>query len=147
MEIMERDQKLKEIREALDAGKMTLHHLDNARAQLDSASNFGFADMLGFDLIGGIGKHMKIGNAKRELEMAKQQVVSFQKEIKDVQGILDFQIDMGDFLTFADFLFDGILADVFVQSKIEEAKKQVDVASWQIHKVMDELYRMENELL
>ena len=114
---MDRAQQLREIREAIDTGRLTLQYLNRARDELSAASGFGIADMLGFDLIGGIGKHMKMGSAKRELESAKRQVMVFQRELKDVSGILDFQIDIGGFLTFADFFFDGILADVFVQSK------------------------------
>ena len=99
--------------------------------------------MLGFDFIGGIGKHMKLSNAQKEMEAAKRQVMCFQKELRDVSDILNFQVDIGGFLTFADFFFDGILADVFVQSKINDAKKQVDNAVYHIHQIMTDLYRME----
>lgn len=147
MYVMEREQRLKEIREAIDAGRLTLQYLNRARQELDSASGFGIADMLGFDLIGGIGKHMKLNNAKRELEAAKWQVMNFQKELRDVSGVLNFQIDIGGFLTFADFFFDGILADVFVQSKIGQAKEQVNQAAWQINQIIQDLLRMEQENL
>ncbi len=144
---MDRGQNLREIREAMDAGRRTLQYLYQAREQLNAASNFGIADMLGFDLIGGIGKHMKLRDARNELEAAKRQVVVFQKELQDVRGVLNFQIDIGGFLTFADFFFDGILADVFVQSKISEAKEQVDRAIWQVEQIVQDLLRMEREAL
>ena len=75
---MDRAQQLREIREAIDTGRLTLQYLNRARDELSAASGFGIADMLGFDLIGGIGKHMKMGSAKRELESAKRQVKVFQ---------------------------------------------------------------------
>lgn len=140
---MDKSQELREIREAIDAGNLTLQYLNRAREELNAASNFGIADMLGFDLIGGIGKHMKLSNAQKEMEAAKRQVMNFQKELRDVSGILNFQVDVGGFLTFADFFFDGILADVFVQSKINDAKRQVDDAVYHIHQIMTDLYRME----
>ncbi|MCI8608081.1 MAG: hypothetical protein HFE73_00360 [Firmicutes bacterium] len=143
---MDREQELREIREAIDAGRRTLQYLYQAREQLNSASGFGIADMLGFDLIGGIGKHMKFRDAQNTLEMAKRQVMVFQKELRDVSRVLDFQIDIGGFLTFADFFFDGILADIFVQSKISEAKEQVDRATWQIEQIVNDLFRMEREM-
>ena len=102
--------------------------------------------MLGFDLIGGIGKHMKLSSAQKEMEAAKWQVTCFQKELRDVSGVLNFRVDIGGFLTFADFFFDGILADVFVQSKISDAKNQVDRAVYQINQIMSDLYRMESEV-
>lgn len=142
-----REQQLKEIREAIEAGQKTLRYLEEARANLNSASNFGIADMLGFDLIGGIGKHVKIQRAQEQLALAKQQVTSFQRELADVQGVLNFQVNIGDFLTFADFFFDGILADVFVQSKIDDAKQQVDSAGYQVQHILEDLNRMEQELL
>ncbi len=144
---MEREQRLREIREAIDAGRLTLQYLNRARQELDSASGFGIADMLGLDLIGGIGKHMKLSSAQRELEAAKRQVLAFQKELQDVRGILNFQIDIGGFLTFADFFFDGILADVFVQAKISQAREQIDQAAWQIDRIIQDLLRMERENL
>ncbi len=140
---MDKAQELREIREAIDAGNLTLQYLNRAREELNAASNFGIADMLGFDFIGGIGKHMKLSNAQKEMEAAKRQVMCFQKELRDVSTILNFQVDIGGFLTFADFFFDGILADVFVQSKIDDAKKQVDNAVYQIHQIMTDLYKME----
>lgn len=143
---MDREQELREIREAIDAGNLTLQHLNRAREELNAASNFGIADMLGFDLIGGIGKHMKLSSAQKEMEAAKWQVTCFQKELRDVSSVLNFQVDIGGFLTFADFFFDGILADVFVQSKISDAKNQVDRAVYQINQIMSDLYRMESEV-
>lgn len=147
MEIMEREAKLKEIREAIEAGMKTQRYLEAARENLNSASNFGIADMLGFDLIGGIGKHVKLRKAQEQLELARRQVQSFRKELADVQGALDFQVNLGDFLTFADFLFDGILTDVFVQSKIADAKQQVDRAGYHVQRILEDLNRMESELL
>ena len=100
---MDREQELREIREAINAGNLTLQYLNRAREELNAASNFGIADMLGFDFIGGIGKHMKLSNAQKEMEAAKRQVMCFQKELRDVSDILNFQVDIGGFLTFADF--------------------------------------------
>ncbi len=144
---MDKVRELREIREAKEAGRLTLHHLERAREELNSASNFGIADMLGFDLIGGIGKHMKLNRAKEEMEAAKWQGMCFPKELRDVSGVLNFQVDIGGFLTLADFFFDGILADVFVQSRISDAKQQVDQAHYQICRILEDLDRMERELI
>ena len=48
-------------------------------------------------------------------------------------------IHINDFLTFADFFFDGIIADVIVQSKISEAKRQCDEGIRQVADIRDEL--------
>ncbi|MDD2971171.1 MAG: hypothetical protein PHE02_03435 [Lachnospiraceae bacterium] len=143
---MNREEQLRELREAINAGNQALVYLNNAKKELSSASSFGIADMLGFDFIGGFGKHMKIDNARREIELAKNQIGVFQRELRDVSTLQDFQVDIGGFLTFADFFFDGLIADWFVQSKISQAKKQVDTGIYNVNRILNELHRMEHEI-
>lgn len=45
-------------------------------------------------------------------------------------------MDVGGFLTFADFFFDGFLADIFVQSKIGDGKKQVQEAIRRVEDIL-----------
>ena len=45
------------------------------------------------------------------------------------------------FLSFADFFFDGIVADYLVQSKIGEARRQVNEAINQVERILVELRR------
>lgn len=137
--------RLKEIREAIDAGNRALRSLQQARAELNSASNFGLADMLGFDLLGGIGKHMKYSKAKECMAEAQANLKRFEKEIMDVNNGLDLNIEMGTFWTVADFLFDGVLADIFVQSKISDAKVKVDQAANQVQYMLNRLCELELE--
>ncbi len=146
-ENMSREQKLREIREAIDAGMRTRQYLQQALRELDSARGFGFADMLGLDLIGGIGKHMKLSNARQQMELARNQVGVFQRELQDVNYALHLDLELGGFLTFADFFMDGILADVLVQSKIGEMKQQVENGLWQLSRIMEDLTRLEMDLL
>lgn len=147
MDYMDRDSQLREVREAIDAGMRTRQYLQQALRELESAQGFGFADMLGLDLIGGIGKHMKLAGARQQMELARNQVAVFQKELQDVNYALDLNLEVGGFLTFADFFLDGILADVLVQSKIGELKQQVENGLWQLNRVMEDLARMEMEIL
>ena len=49
-------------------------------------------------------------------------------------------LNISDFLSFADYFFDGIIADWMVQSKIKDARFQVD-------KAIRELNRIKNTLL
>ena len=63
----------------------------------------------------------------------------FQKELMDVDNIPEFRIETGDFLTFADYFFDGIVADWLVQSKINDAKRQVDNAIVKVNYIMGQL--------
>ena len=95
MDYMDRDSQLREVREAIDAGMRTRQYLQQALRELESAQGFGFADMLGLDLIGGIGKHMKLAGARQQMELARNQVAVFQKELQDVNYALDLNLEVG----------------------------------------------------
>lgn len=117
-----------EIREAVEAGELALFSLQTAREQLNSARNWGIWDLLGGGFFTDLMKHSKLENASRCIEMAKQDLQVFERELRDVTVDGDLKINIGNFLLFADFFFDGLIADYMVQSKIAEAKQQVDEA-------------------
>ena len=48
-------------------------------------------------------------------------------------------MEVGSFLSFADFFFDGFVADYLVQSKISEAKEQVSDAIDKVESILKEL--------
>ena len=118
----------KEINEAIVSGERALASLKAAQEKLNSARNWGIFDMLGGGLLADIMKHSKMNDASSYLESAKNDLLVFQKELEDVQGTVDLKVDVDGFLTFADFFFDGIIMDYMVQSKIAEARKQIDQA-------------------
>ncbi|MBE5917338.1 MAG: hypothetical protein E7273_10915 [Pseudobutyrivibrio ruminis] len=128
---------IKEIREAISAADDALTYLRSARRYLDSAGNWGLLDMFGGGLISGLMKHSKMGDAEREINNARYALQRFSKELRDVSGYSSIHIN--DFLTFADFFFDGFVADILVQSKIGEGKRQCDDAIRQVESIKLEL--------
>ena len=48
-------------------------------------------------------------------------------------------INTGDFLSFADYFFDGFLADMMVQSRIHDAQRQVDDAIYRVESILSRL--------
>ena len=131
------EQEKREIKEAIDAADNALYHLDSARVYLNKASNWGIVDILGGGLISGLCKHGNMHNAEDEIAQAKIALQTFSKELRDVSGYSSIHID--DFITFADFIFDGILMDVIAQSKIAEAKRQCDDAIRRVQQIRSEL--------
>ncbi|MCM1282733.1 MAG: hypothetical protein NC180_11525 [Muribaculaceae bacterium] len=127
-----------EIREAIAAGEQSLYSLREAGDYLNSAGNWGIVDILGGGLITSFIKHSKLNNARQCMESARQDLWRFRQELNDVGGSIP-DVQMGDFLTFADFFFDGLIADVLVQSKIDEAKNQVSSAIWQVESILNRL--------
>ena len=86
-------------------------------------------------------KRSKMDDARELMETAKSDLKRFQKELKDVNIPLDMRMEVGSFLSFADFFFDGFVADYLVQSKISDAKEQVSDAIIRIEQILNELKR------
>lgn len=131
----------REMKEAMDAGERALTSLRNAQEKLNSAGNWGLFDMFGGGLFSTIMKRSKMDDAQQLMEAAKADLKRFQRELKDVNIPLDLRMEVGSFLSFADFFFDGFVADYLVQSKISEAKEQVSDAIIRVEQILNELKR------
>ena len=81
----------------------------------------------------------EIDNARQSLNRAKADLNRFSKELTDVRDLQGLNIEIGDFLTFADFFFDGFLADILVQSKIRQAQDKIDDAIIRVEEVLRQL--------
>ena len=126
----------REMQEAVQAGERALQSLYAARDKLGSARNWGIFDMLGGGFISDFVKHSKMNDAAALMEQAKSDIQRFQRELRDVQVSLDLRMEIGSFLSFADFFLDGLVADYMVQSKITDAREQVDDAINRIEKIL-----------
>lgn len=80
------------------------------------------------------------------MRQAKYQLQRFQKELQDIDVPSEFTVNISDFLVFADFFFDGLLADWMVQSKIEDAQMQVNNAIIKINCIMTDLERWQQKI-
>ena len=132
----------REIREAMQAGQEALNYLNQAKDCLNSAGNWGIVDMLGGGMLTTLIKRSKMKDADMLVQQARSAMKRFQKELMDVDNIPEFRIETGDFLTFADYFFDGILADYLVQSRINDAKNQVEQAIRQVNNILGDLRRL-----
>lgn len=129
----------KEMNEAIQAGENALCSLRAAREELQKAGNWGIVDLFGGGFVTNLIKHSKMDNASHLMENAKYDLKKFQKELRDVTINTNLSIDCGGFLTFADFFWDGVVADWLVQSKINDAKHQVDDAIAQVEQILRRL--------
>ncbi len=117
-EVYNRD---KELKEAVVAGQRALSLLEQTRDCL---------------------KQSKMKDAERLLQEARSALQCFQRELMDVDTIAEFHIETGDFLSFADYFFDGLIVDWLVQSRIGEARKQVEDAIRKVRYIMGQLRQM-----
>lgn len=136
-----------DIREAQYAGQRALVSLHMAEEKLGSARNWGIWDMLGGGFFTDMMKHSKISEASSYIEQAKKDVADFQRELRDVDTMIEFHMEIGSFLTFADFFFDGLVADYFVQSKISDAREEVQEAIRRVEEILAGLSNISRNLI
>ena len=58
---------------------------------------------------------------------------------------MNLRMEVGGFLSFADFFFDGFVADYLVQSKIASAREQVDDAIEIVENILSSLHSQDLE--
>ena len=80
--------------------------------------------------------------AKQNMEQAKYDLRNFSRELNDVNMACNFNIDTGDFLSFADYFFDGFVVDWVVQDRINNAQRQVEEAIRRTESIVNQLQRM-----
>lgn len=131
----------REMQEAITAGEKALDSLFGARERLKSARGFGMFDLLGGGFFTDLLKHNKMNEAVRCMEEAKENLKIFQRELSDLCLSVDLRMEVGGFLSFADFFFDGLVADYLVQSKIASAREQVEDAIVVVTDTLDVLKR------
>ncbi|MUT67039.1 hypothetical protein [Paenibacillus sp. NEAU-GSW1] len=132
----------KEWYEAAAACRQLVCSLEDAVNKLDSAANWGTFDMLGGGLISNSIKHSHIDDAKSAISTAQCLVNRLKKELKDVRLSSDLKVQIGGLATFADFFFDGLIADWIVQGKIKESMSQ---ALSQLHNARTLLEELDRE--
>ena len=121
---------------AIAKGEKARDCLEEALSALGSASSWGIFDILGGGTLTTFIKHSRIDKAKDLIYRSRQYLWEFRDELRDMPYI---NVDIGTFLTFADFFWDGLLSDILVQSRINEAKRQVSDAINQIDLVLSRL--------
>ncbi|HEX6041012.1 hypothetical protein [Longimicrobium sp.] len=119
--------RIHELDEAANAANETIQALKAVHESLGSAASWGAWDTWGGGgLISTSIKHDHIDKARRSAGVARQRLQRLNIELADVGlagGGLDVQ--MGDFLSFADYFLDGFWADLAVQNRIEGAQARV----------------------
>lgn len=132
----------REVDEAVEAGKVILGQFDAALVDLKGAKSWGVYDMLGGGLVANWAKHGRLDEARRHIQAAQVQLARFERELQDVGEVLpDLDLGIGGFAAFADWFFDGLIADWFVQSKITSTVSRVEQARYKVHTVCHELWK------
>jgi hypothetical protein len=118
----EAQSQLKEVGEAIAAGRAARQGLDQVLSDLQSAQGWGVWDLLGGDLLATAVKHNRIDDARQAAYQVQDALGRFQRELADVSQSAQFIVeDIGKFETFADYFFDGLISDWVVQARIDRS--------------------------
>ena len=136
----------KEVQEALSAGENAKRLLGQVQDDLDSARSWGTWDMLGGGLIATMAKHDRLDSAQSSIRAAQRALSDFRTELADVSQLQVPSIQIGEFATFADYFFDGIFSDWYVQSSIKKAQEGVSEVHMKLTAVLRDLEAASQDL-
>lgn len=127
---------LREIQEAIQAGLAAQRALEEMSGDLSGAENWGVWDMVGGGIMATFAKHGCLDDAQDAAYEARRALSRFRTELADVSSEQVPDVELGDFAVFADYFFDGLFADLFVQSRIREAQEQVEAVTQRVERLI-----------
>ena len=127
---------LREIQEAIQAGLAAQRALEEMSGDLSGAENWGVWDMVGGGIMATFAKHGCLDDAQDAAYEARRALSRFRTELADVSSEQVPDVELGDFAVFADYFFDGLFADLFVQSRIREAQAQVAAVAQRVERLI-----------
>lgn len=127
---------LREIQEAIQAGLAAQRALEEMSGDLRGAENWGVWDMVGGGIMATFAKHGCLDDAQDAAYEARRALSRFRTELADVSSEQVPDVELGDFAVFADYFFDGLFADLFVQSRIREAQEQVEAVTQRVERLI-----------
>lgn len=116
---------LKEINDVQKIIDEILSLIDEAETKFNKARNWGFFDILGGGFITDLFKHSNLDSASDIMNKINYLLKDLQRELNEVVTPTDFSMNTNTFASFADFIFDGVLADAYMQSKIMSSLKEL----------------------
>lgn len=116
----------RELEEAIEAGTAALRTTADVTQIIESAKDWATFDLLGGGLLADLAKHDKLDHAQKLVEDLQVQLQRFNRELSDVTIRAHLQVSIDGMLKFADFFFDGLLADAAVLDKIKQSLTQVE---------------------
>lgn len=137
--------RLKEIDEALVCGKKVQNQVALIEKELNSAEGWGNWDLLGGGFIADAIKHSHLDTAEEKIQELQKMLGGFRTELADVTITADFKVQIDGFLRFADYFFDGFIADLSVLERIDTSQKNLAETGKQVCDLMKKLYALRSE--
>ena len=132
---------IKEINDVQLIINQLLPLIDEAESKFTSARNWGFLDIFGGGLIVDLFKHGKLNSANNTMNEISYHLQILQNQLDSLTIQTDYRMKFG-FSSFGDFLFDGAIFDIYMQSKIMSSLDQVRKLKNKLIQLHDMLDRM-----
>ena len=128
-----------QVEKALSTVNRLIPLVEEAESHFKSARNWSIFDVLGGGLIVDLIKHSKLNKAANSMNEIDFLMRQLRIELGSIAIPNDYRMNVGGFLTFADFFFDGIFADAYMASKIMSSLDEVQ-------KLKNKLYALKSQL-
>ena len=128
-----------QVEKALSTVNRLIPLVEEAESHFKSARNWSIFDVLGGGLIVDLIKHSKLNKAANSMNEIDFLMRQLRTELGSIATPNDYRMNVGGFLTFADFFFDGIFADAYMASKIMSSLDEVQ-------KLKNKLYALKSQL-
>ena len=138
---------LRETEEAIGAGQEAHRQAQQVLDSLRSARGWGIYDLLGGGMLSGLMKHSRMDRAQQQLESLRQALERFNRELKDMQVQCSASAELSGFWRVADLVWDGLISDWTVLSRISAARTRVEQTDAQILQALDRLQQMRRRVM
>lgn len=132
-----------EVAEALAAGDHALHTTKLILLKLEDANEWGLWDLIGGETISTLIKHSYLDEAEELVRTLQKELRQFKTELADTEIIADIQVDMDEFLLFADIFFDSLFTDIAALGHIQQCKEKTQEVKDQIEILLKKLQVMQ----
>lgn len=137
------ENRIKEINEAIEAGKDALSKANKVLDCLDSAKLWGIFDMFSNrSFFSSLIKHTKLDDAQDYMEELKMALNRFNSELDDVKvfSTVDY-VNFDGFTKFIDIFCDNFFVDIYAISKISDSKNHINQL---INEIKNAMYKLES---
>lgn len=129
-----------EVDEAVSVGDTCMNQIHSIESSLSSAEDWGTWDLFGGGMFSDLAKHSHLDEAQAGAEYLQSLLSRFRTELADVRISPQMgQVNVDGFLRFADYFFDGLIADWSVLSHIHDSQESVAQVKGQVSAALSKL--------
>lgn len=133
-----------QVSNALNTVNSLIPLVEDAERHFKSARNWSFIDVFSNGVITDLFKHYKLNKARNTMDEVNYLLQKLSRELGGINIPADYRMQLGGFLTFADFFFDGILVDAYMASKIMSSLEQIRQLKSKLYTLRSKLEEMKN---